>query len=66
MMFCKRCKAEIVWCTMTSGSKMPLDARPKKLIQVKEGIGEVVDVYEPHWATCPGADSFRKETTKNK
>jgi hypothetical protein len=51
---------------MASGAKMPLDAKPKKLIQVIDGIGEVIDVYEPHWATCPGADSFRKETTKNK
>ena len=58
---CKRCGGEIMWCVMPSGAKMPLDANPKKMIQVKEGIGEVIDVYESHFSTCPNADEFRKK-----
>lgn len=57
---CKSCKAEIKWVEMATGKKMPLDAKPIKAIQVKEGIGQVIDVYIPHWSTCPGADQFRK------
>jgi hypothetical protein len=57
---CKRCGAGLLWCMMPSGAKMPLDAKPKKLIQVKEGIGEMIDVYESHFSTCPAAGEFRK------
>ncbi|MBC8420261.1 MAG: hypothetical protein H8E10_16875 [Desulfobacterales bacterium] len=58
---CKTCRAPLTWCETVNGKKMPLDAKPIKAIQVKEGIGEVIDVYLPHWATCPGADKHRKE-----
>ena len=49
---CKNCGQEIKWCMRASGAKMPLDAKPKHMIQVKEGIGEVIPVYMPHFATC--------------
>jgi len=39
---------------MPTGKKMPLDVKPCKMVIVKEGIGEIVDAYMPHWATCPG------------
>lgn len=52
---CKKCKKPMIFCQMASGKLMPLDAEPKKMVQVKEGIGEIIDVYMPHWATCPGA-----------
>lgn len=61
MSLCKSCKAPLNWCETRKGKKMPLDAKPFKAVQVKEGIGEVVDVYMPHWATCPGADKHRKK-----
>lgn len=57
---CKNCGAPLKWVEMASGKKMPLDAEPKKMIQVKEDIGQVIDVYMPHWASCSGADEFRK------
>ena len=57
---CKSCNAPLRWVEMSTGKKMPLDAKPIQAVQVKEGIGEVVTVYIPHWATCHGADSFRK------
>jgi hypothetical protein len=44
-----------------AGKKMPLDARPFSAVQVKEGIGEVVQVYAAHWSSCPGADQFRRK-----
>lgn len=40
---------------------MPLDAKPFKMVIVKQGIGEIVDAYIPHWATCPGAEKFRRK-----
>lgn len=46
---------------MPTGKKMPLDAKPFKMVIVKQGIGEIVDAYIPHWATCPGAEKFRRK-----
>ena len=60
-MKCKSCGAPLKWCEMASGVKMPLDATPSKAVQIKEGIGEIVDVYQAHWASCPGADKHRKK-----
>ena len=57
---CKSCHAEIMWVEMKSGKKMPLDAKPFSAVQVKEGIGEVVQVYMPHWGSCKGATEFRR------
>ena len=57
---CKSCKATIVWVEMASGKKMPLDATPISAVQVKDGIGGVVQVYIPHWATCPSAEKHRR------
>jgi len=57
---CKKCGASILWVKTKNLKNMPLDAEPRKMVQVKEGIGEVIDVYMPHWATCPNAKEFRK------
>ena len=57
---CKGCGQEIKWVMMASGAKMPLDAKPVKMIQVKDGIGEVIDVYRTHFETCTQANKFRK------
>jgi len=57
---CKKCGAELLWCMMPNGVMLPLDAKPKKLIQVKEGVGEMIDVYESHFSTCQAVDQFRK------
>lgn len=59
---CKGCGAGILWVEMASGKKMPVDATPVSMVEVKEGIGQVIHVYVPHWSTCPGADSFRKKS----
>jgi hypothetical protein len=75
---CSSCGAEIFFVTMKkTGGKMPLDAKPQKLVRLVPGIvpigvegdfiqqeqGEMVDVYTTHWATCPDAKKFRRPTS---
>ena len=60
---CKGCGKNIKWIIMSSESRMPVNIKPVKMIQIKDGIGELIDVYTPHWATCPNADSFKKNPT---
>ena len=61
---CKSCHAEIKWVEMATGKKMPLNAKPMQMVQVKEGIGEVIPVYMPHWATCWDAEAWKKGRSK--
>lgn len=61
---CRTCGAQIKWCEMASGKKMPLDAESKNMIQVKEGIGQVISVYMPHWSTCLNSGPWKKKTKK--
>lgn len=57
---CKKCGAPLKWVQTNNLKWMPLDAKSQSMIQVKEGIGEVIGVYMPHWATCPNAKDFKK------
>lgn len=57
---CRGCGQEIRWVKTANGKNMPLDAKPIQMVQVKEGIGEVIPVYMPHWATCKRAKDFKK------
>ena len=57
---CTGCGQEIKWVVMASGAKMPLDAKPVQMIQVKEEIGAVIPVYTAHWATCKKAKDFKR------
>jgi hypothetical protein len=61
MATCKGCEAEIEWINMTSGKSMPVNKKPQKMIVIKQGGGEVVDAYTPHWSTCPNAQHFKKK-----
>lgn len=61
---CKKCGAPLKWVQTKNLKWMPLDAKPQKMIQVKEGRGEVIDVYMPHWSTCPNAKDFKKPKPK--
>jgi len=64
---CKGCGAEIRWVKMETGGSMPLDAKSVKMVHVvpnfhpEHDIYEayMVDVYMPHWATCPKAKDFK-------
>ena len=58
---CKNCGAPLKWVEMASGKKMPLNAKPQSMVQVKEDLGQVIQVYLPHWADCPGAKEFKKK-----
>ncbi|KKL57067.1 hypothetical protein LCGC14_2239150 [marine sediment metagenome] len=58
---CRGCHQEIKWAEMPTGKKMPLDYKPLIMVQVTEGIGEMIKVYMPHWATCPKAKDFKKK-----
>lgn len=67
MKTCKECGKEIKWTLTKSGAWMPLDAIPKKMVLVQRGIGEILTVYMPHWATCSNPNKFRtKEFKKEK
>lgn len=63
---CKSCNADIRFkITRTIDKKtgkprsgrMPVDA---KKITVITPAGETVQMYNPHWATCPTADQHRR------
>jgi hypothetical protein len=60
---CRSCGAPVLWVTMVSGKKMPLDQVPKKLVvlgPLPEQQGQVVDCYTSHFATCPNAAKHRQ------
>ncbi len=57
---CKGCGQIIKWCEMASGKKMPLDPKPLLMIQVKEEVGEMIQVFMPHWGSCEKASDFKK------
>lgn len=62
MATCSSCGAEIVWVTMSTGKRMPLD--PKKYtVVVADGEGKdarVVTGQQSHFASCPKADAHRR------
>lgn len=60
---CRSCGAAIRWIVMVSGKRMPVDAKPAKLIvldDMPEPRGAVVDCWTSHFATCPNAAQHRK------
>lgn len=61
MPICKGCKQEIEWVKMPSGKRMPVDKKPTIVVVVEDGQGRAVEGYQPHWATCPNADEFRRK-----
>lgn len=63
---CKKCRAEIRFIRTPKGKATPIDAKPK-LVWVDLGPEDeprwkMVQGHESHFATCPAADSFRKES----
>ena len=67
---CGTCGAEIRWCRTHSGAAMPIDAKPTKVVVLRhvegEGgskawIGDTVDGFTSHFATCPDAKSWRRQ-----
>lgn len=54
---CKACGAEIKWIRTERGKQMPVDIKP---ITVITELGKTIRAYTPHWASCHGAEMFRK------
>lgn len=74
---CLSCRAPIVWVTSVKGKKIPCDAKTRAFVpcprgtvvtDARNGVGLVVagagvNLYTPHWATCPYAGQHRKGGT---
>lgn len=64
---CRSCGAPIVWATTPSGKSMPLDEASETwwLLEGGVAVGESrcrgVVVHKSHFATCPHAESHRRE-----
>ncbi len=62
---CRSCGAPIFWAITPSGKRIPLDAEPveqRGLFVFDNGYAKPPPVvYQSHFATCPDADSWRKE-----
>lgn len=58
---CSSCDAEIRWISTPTGAAMPIDAKPEKRIVLRPGtdIGDTVDAFTSHFATCPNAGQHR-------
>lgn len=54
---CRSCGAEVLWMTMQSGKKNPLD--PRRLTVVTDE-GVAVSGRSSHFATCTHAERHRK------
>lgn len=56
---CKSCGAEIAFLPTKTG-KMPVDAKPVKVVVLVGDHYEVRKGYNPHWASCPNAAAHRR------
>jgi hypothetical protein len=43
---------------------MPLDAKPRRFYVIQGGMPVQFQGHEPHFATCPKADRFKKKKEK--
>jgi len=63
---CRSCGAPIVWALTLAGKRIPLDPPEKRLVQrdlAADGtkVVDLEDTWISHFATCPQADSWRRE-----
>jgi len=58
---CKGCGAEIIWIQTELKKAAPVDAKESTFYIVDTlNVGRIRKGHEPHFATCPKADKFRK------
>ncbi len=70
---CRTCRALILWCRTTTGSNMPVDARPvpggnvvidptydPPQARVVKPVQPPAGAYVSHFTTCPDAQLHRK------
>jgi hypothetical protein len=53
---CRGCGEPIEWWITPKGKKMPMTV--KKTATITNASD---DIREPHWTSCPKADSFRRQ-----
>ena len=65
---CKSCAANIIWVTMPSGKKMPVDIERVKFGNVEVSGDEgryvpptMVEMHKSHFVTCSRSDYHRKK-----
>lgn len=65
---CKGCGAEIIWIKTEAGKHAPIDAGKRLFYLNNEDADNLQWLafwgHEPHFATCPKADQFRKTKKK--
>lgn len=63
---CKSCGAEIHFLETKTGSLMPVDAKPARVLVEQQGETwyGVEDGYTSHFATCPNAAKHRRPKGK--
>jgi len=44
---------------------MPYNLEPVGMLEIKEAIAAIVQVYMPHWLTCSKANDFKKKEVGN-
>jgi len=63
---CRSCGADVLWSTSKDGKSLILDAKPEKRVAIhpRTGRSHMIDVYMPHWATCPDSKSWKGKGKK--
>ena len=54
---CRGCGAPIEWFITPGGKRIPMDVRKKEA----DLLMSSAEVREPHFISCPEADSFRRK-----
>lgn len=54
---CKKCHAPLYWIQTPKKKWMPVDRKKRMVI---DDDGTTHFGYDPHWATCPNAEDFKK------
>ena len=59
---CKGCAAEILWIRTEAGKFAPIDLKQKSFyVLVGDDSAALRKGHEPHFATCPNANRFKKK-----
>lgn len=63
---CRSCQAQVTWCELTSGKRMPFDGHPTYVKtehepETRRLVGHIDStINQSHFATCPDADRWRR------
>jgi hypothetical protein len=67
MSSCKGCGKAIFFVETKTGKRMPVELKPVKAYRYVSAADsyEMIEVFIPHWANCPDAESFRTAQEKD-